>query len=73
MAKLEKPHATVLMREPNGKQSSISVHLTEKGCDLVFSRSSHGELLVMLPAYAAKELGEALITAVGSPSQPASE
>jgi hypothetical protein len=58
------------MRQPNGKQSTIQVHKTDKGADLVFSRSPEGELLVMLPAYAAKELGEALIAAVSTPVKP---
>ena len=67
---MTEPTATILMRQPNGKQSIIEVYKTNKGADLVFSRSSDGELLVMLPAYAAKELGEALIAAVSTTGEP---
>lgn len=69
MSRQDKPDATILMRQPNGKQSTIRVHKTDTGADVVFARSTQGELLVMLPAYAAKELGEALLSVVGSPKQ----
>lgn len=58
--KNDKPHSTILMKMPNGKASSIQVFQTLKGADIIFARSSEGELLVRLPRYAAEQLSAAL-------------
>lgn len=51
----------ILMRQPNGKSSRVEVHYKENGgVDLVFARSSDGEILVMLPAHIVPKLRDAL-------------
>lgn len=69
MKTIDKPDATIVMTEPNGKKSAIRVFRTTKGADIVFARSTQGELLVMLPAYAARELGEALLAVVSAATE----
>jgi hypothetical protein len=55
----------VKMRTPQGRQSHIAVSVNKKGTvDIVLSRSSEGEALVMLPFYAATELSVLLALAV---------
>lgn len=54
----------IRMRTPNGKPSQIEVHRTDIGVDLVFSRSSQGEMLVRLPRYAAEEMARAITSAL---------
>ena len=46
---------SVKMRKPDGRVSLIEVSTTEKGSvDIIFRRTSEGEALVRLPAYAAQ-------------------
>lgn len=55
---------TIKMKTPGGKDSSIHVSLNASGnVDIVFMRTSEGELLTMLPHYAAKRLSELLAAA----------
>lgn len=55
----------VEMKTPQGRKSHIAVSLGPDGTvNIVVSRTSEGEALIMLPTYAAKKLGELLMLAV---------
>lgn len=56
----------VRMRSPDGKPSRITVAKRDNGVvNVHLSRSAEGEMLIVLPPYAAKELGELLTKATG--------
>jgi hypothetical protein len=48
----------IKMRSPSGGKSSISVESSGEGVSIRFSRSSDGEVMVMLPRYAAEQLAK---------------
>jgi hypothetical protein len=55
---------TIKMRSPVGYKTSITVSRHESGSvDIHFSRTSEGEALMRLPAYAAKQLSNLLAKA----------